>query len=342
MGQVTGQVTTFDRKNYTGPLYLLNPTDTPYLSMAGGLQGGRATQNKLFTWQTEDLEAPSATGKVEGATPDYAIRTRSEVSNVVQIFYKGVEHTYSALDNMGLLAADAGSDNSTAVLGDVGVNDPVVHQLQLKLLEIKRDMEKVCLEGVYANPATNAAARGSRGIIPATTTNEVALDAGASAPADIAGDRVDSGTNDATLGSPIGHSYLENLLKDMFDNGADMINPVVFVNSFQKVKLTRAYTLSGQLAVRSNSVGGVAVDTIITDFGMVSLVLNRWMPTDTLLVSDMAFITPRWFEVPGMGFLFLDDKPADGASQKLAFYGEFGLEYGPEKNHGKITNLTTS
>lgn len=342
MAEVTGQVTTFDRPNYVGPLYMVSPTDTPLVTMLGGERGGKATQNKMFTWQTDDLKAPVATGLVEGANPSYTLRTRAEVSNVVQIVYRGTELTYSALGNLGLLDDAAGGSNATAILGDNPVTSEMARSLAHRLLEIKRSMEKSFLSGVFVDPATNAAARGSRGVIPAATTNLITLDAGAAAACDIAGSRVTSGVDDATLGKPLGMTYIDNLLKDMFDNGSQLVQPVIFVNSFQKIRISEAYTLSGSLNIRSSTIGGMSVNSITTEMGEIPIVLNRWMPTDQLLIADLAYMMPRWFEVPGKGFLFIEDKPSDGSSVKQAIYGEFGLEYGPELMHGVIDNLLTS
>jgi hypothetical protein len=339
MAEVTGQVTTFDRPNFVGPLYQLSPTDTPLVTMLGGERGGQATQDKMFTWQTDDLKAPVATGLVEGAAPDYTLRTRGEVSNVVQIVYRGTELTYSALGNLGLLDTAAGGSNATAVLGDNPVTNEMARSLAHRLIEIKRSMEVSFLSGVFVDPATNGSARGSRGVIPAATTNLITLDAGAAAACDIAGARVTDGVNDATLGLPLGLSYVDNLLKDMFDNGAQLIQPVLFVNSFQKIKLSETYTLSGSLNIRSSTIGGMSVDSITTEFGELPIVLDRWMPTDQALIADLAYMKPRWFEVPGKGYLFIEDKPSDGSSVKQAIYGEFGLEYGPELMHGVIDNL---
>ena len=339
MAEVLGQITTFDRPNFVGPLYQLSPTDTPFVTMLGGERGGQATQNKMFTWQTDDLKAPVATGLVEGASPTYSIRTRSEVSNVVQIYYRGTELTYSGLGNLGLLDDAAGGSNATAVLGSNPVTNEMARSLAHRLLEIKRSMEVSFLSGVFVDPASNAAARGSRGIIPAVSTNLITLDAGAAAACDIAGSRVTAGVDDATLGKPLGLTYVDNLLKDMFDNGAQLVTPVLFANSFQKIRMTEAYTLSGSLNVRSSTVGGMAVDSITTEFGEIPIVLNRWMPTDQVLIADISFCTPRWYEVPGKGFLFIEDKPSDGSSVKQAIYGEVGLEYGPEIMHGVLDNL---
>lgn len=45
MAQVTGIGTTWNLPNYAGELFTADPTQTPLLSMIGGLTGGRQTDN---------------------------------------------------------------------------------------------------------------------------------------------------------------------------------------------------------------------------------------------------------------------------------------------------------
>jgi hypothetical protein len=329
-------------------LFNLSPTDTPFLSMAGGMNGGEATQNKLFSWQSDDLAAPDIDGVVEDGTPTYTARSRVESTNVVQIFYRGVEITYSGLGNLGYLAADAGTAGGTdangqPLLGTNPVTAEMARQLVYKTQEIKRSVELAFLTGTYVNPATDAAARKTRGILPAIgAATTIALDSGAAAPADLAGDRISGGTNSTAEGTPVGDSYIDNLLLQMYDADAPLITPVVFCNSWQKIAITRAYSADGSLSERSRTIGGLSVDQILTDFGWVSIVLDRWMPTDELLIADMSVVKPVLFEVPGMGVFFTEQKPSDGSSIKMAIYGEIGLNYGPAGWHGKITNLIDS
>ena len=48
MPQVTGIGTTWNLPNYAGELFTADPTQTPFLSMIGGLTGGRQTDNCLL------------------------------------------------------------------------------------------------------------------------------------------------------------------------------------------------------------------------------------------------------------------------------------------------------
>jgi hypothetical protein len=340
MGSFSSLGTTFDVPNYTGNIWGITPMETPFLSMMGGLSGGKPIQSKTWEWQTSDNKAAGyGTAAVEGAAPSYAGRTRSHVSNVVQIFKYGVELSYSALGNTQLLASHVGgfttdAAQSVGIVGGNPIADEMSWQLMQKIKEAAVDVNYEFWNSGYVNPANNATGRETRGMLEAITTNYLALDAGASAPVDL-----DGTTPDATV-AMLGSSYIENLLKDMYDAGADMSNLVLFTNSTQKIKITRAYTSNGALAPRDRSIGGVAVDTLVTDFATVGVVLERHLPQDTIVIANMGVCMPVFRTIPGKGHFFTEEKPADGDSVKMMLYGEIGLEYGPELWHGKMDNLT--
>ena len=55
MAGITGLGTTYNLPNYTGLLYQLSRSETPFFSAIGGLSGGRQTTETAFEWQTFDL-----------------------------------------------------------------------------------------------------------------------------------------------------------------------------------------------------------------------------------------------------------------------------------------------
>ena len=67
MSGLTGIGTTFNEPNYHGELFALTPTETPLLSMTGGLSGGRQSSSTQFEWQTYDLRNPDIRPRLEGA-----------------------------------------------------------------------------------------------------------------------------------------------------------------------------------------------------------------------------------------------------------------------------------
>ena len=337
-----GPITTYDLTNFTGPMFLKARVDAIFTAMMGGLGGGGETVEKLFSWTEDDLGAVVTAGDTEANPPSYTGRDQLEFTNVTQIVKKGVQVAWSAFNSQNLLDATAGTQagadaNGQPIMGNVAVGgNPLTYQVAKKFLEIARDLENWFLYGTYVNPANNSTARKTRGIVPAMTTHANDLATAGAAAVDL-----DGTTEDATLGPALGRSYLENLLKQMYDANATLTNPVVMVNTTQKIKLSQAYTLSGQLAVRSSTVGGVAVDRIMTDIADVSVVLNRWVAQDELLVIDMAYPYPVWRNL-GRPALGAYPMPSDNDSDKVMIFGEVGLNYGPEWCHGNLDNLVTA
>lgn len=346
MGSFTSLGTTFDIPNYTGPLFGVSPEETPLISMIGGLNGGRPLMSKSFEWETYDLKtAGYGTPSVEGGAPSFVGRTRTNVNNVTMIFKYGIEISYSALANVGQLASHyAGfttdTEQTSGAEGANPVRDELAWQVMQKVKESAIDVNFEFWNSAFANPTTNAAGRRTRGLLEAIVTNLIVLDSGAAAAADLTGTPAADTTINGGNG-PSGQTYIEDLLKQMYDNAAPMsANLVLFTNSVQKIKISQAYTDSGKLAPRDRKVGGVAVDTLILDFATVGVVLDRHLPQDRIVVLNVDEVMPAFTTVPGKGHFFVEPKPSDGDSVKAMLFGEIGVQYGPELWHGQLDNLT--
>lgn len=316
MAGITGQGTTFNLPNYHGQLFTVSPTDTPFLSAIGGLSGGEAAFSKDFTWQTYDLRAGSATRtRLEGAdAPTAEERVRAEVSNVVQIFQESVEVSYTK-------QAAVGNFSGLNVLGANPVQDEMTWQLTQSLKQVALDVEVALLSGTYAKPADNTAARTTRGIVNVPVTN------------------VDDGggvDRDLSMGIVL------DLLQEVWQNGGirEQDTATLMVNGTLKRALTKLFIRDvGPYRESSRTVGGVRVDTIMTDFGELNVMLNRWLDAKTLLVASLEVCRPRILYIPGKGFLFAEPLAKTGSASKVQLYGEIGLEYGHEAQHGLATHL---
>ena len=321
-----GDATSYDLPNYVGELYSLMPQETPFLSMIGGLNGGREVNSRDFVWEVQDGEPASATNqKLENADPTGDLVIRQAISNVVEIHQEAVEIGYTAqaiTGQLGPLAPNA--TTGVALDGEQSVLDPMANQINLKMGKIKRDIESSFISGTYNAPTSNAAARRTRGMLQA----------------------VDVHTVDYTTGS---YTSLRTALNDLLlsmaapsdeANTAPMRNAVIWVNPAQKITLSSEYTNSYALAPRDRNIGGVDVDTLVTDFGTFGVVMNRYIPAGTLLVADMSVIRPVHLPVPGKGNFFVEPLAKTGATDTVQIYGEIGLEYGPDTFHGKITAIT--
>lgn len=324
-----GIATTYDLPNFVGELFSLIPAETPLTSMSGGLTGGKSVNSKEFAWEVEDNAAAVVNNvALEGADPTDESIIRQQVSNVVEIHQESVAVSYTkqaAIWQLG--AGDVGNAGTagtgapvvaTPILGTQPVTGEIPHQLALKINKVARDVEKSFLSGVYANPADNTTARKTRGVLTAIDTHSAAF-----------------ATNLRTS--------LNAMLIGMYEDEtavAPLIQPVLFMNGTTKTQLSLEYTNNLGLADRSRTIGGVNVETIVTDFGTFGVVLDRYMPVDELALLDMSVIAPCFLPIPGKGHFFTEPLAKTGAYDRFQLYGEIGIEYGPEQFHGLITTIT--
>jgi hypothetical protein len=327
MAGITGQGTTFNLPNYVGELFAVTPTDTPFLSAIGGLTGGERTTSTLFQWQGYDLRAAADDRqRVEGADPaEFSARVRFNVSNVVEIHQEALELSYTKQAATGQYNSTGSTHpGSVGIAGTNPVTDELDWQTQQHLIQIARDIEKSFITGTFANPATNATPRKTRGLLAAIATNVIA------APAE--------------PGNALTKDLILDLLQMVWENGGIQVSDTatIMVNAFQKRQLTDIFVTQANYQEQSRNVGGVNVTTIETDFGRLNVMLNRHMPADQLVVVSLEQCAPVFLEVPGKGFLFVEPLAKTGAADKFQIYGEVGLKYGNEKAHGKITGLSTS
>lgn len=321
MAGITAAGTTFNLPNYTGELFSLTPTDTPLLSAIGGLTGGESVDSTVVTWQTEDLRDADATRqRVEGADPDLTARVRATVRNVLEIHQEGLEITYTKQAAVGQLG-DLGSSHP---YGD-GNNQPnavtneVDHQLALHIKQVARDVEASFISGTFNEPANNSTARRTGGLIDVINTNVVD-----------AGDTVL--TKDDVL----------DAMQECYDNGGIMESETraIMLGSTQKRALTEAFVnATDGYRYQTSTVGGVNVQTIETDFGLLNVILNRHVPSDTVLILSMEDLSPCFLEIPGKGHFFVEELARTGASDSYQLYGEIGLKYGNERKHACVYNL---
>jgi len=397
MSGTTGIGTTFSLPNYHGELFALTPADTPLLSAAGGLGGGRQSDSTSIEWQTYDLRDAASRPRLEGAdAPTAEERVRANVTNTLQIFHEAVSTSYTKAATAGMYrTAGSAPFNSGG-----GEPNPVANehswQVMQSLKQIARDVNFCMWNGVRVNPTDNSTARAMGGLLSVSTSNaqtKNTLITGASASTDtitvthdlVAANKdkvvftdvgasttivpgraywVKSNSTTAsfkisatdggaaiTIGTATVSFYplnaadtatvddVNGLLQSVFDNGGinESETATLFVPSGQKRRISAAYADTygkSDLLAGSRNVGGVALDTIVTDFGVLNIAIDRALPADAIAVVSMEQVHPVFLNVPGKGVLFEEELAKTGASDKTQIYGEIGLEYGNEAAHG--------
>lgn len=312
MAGITGQGTSFNLPNYVGDLFELTPSDTPFLSLIGGLSGGESTTSPSFQWQAYDLRAAAVdNAALEGANaPTSESRVRSNYYNVCQIMQESIEVSYS---KMAAIGAYSGEN----IAGENPVTNEMDFQVEQMLKQIARDAEKSFLEGAFNDPADNTTARKTRGI------------------ANAAGNSVDAA--DAVLTEDM----VLDLMQAVWEDGGIQVSETatLMANANVKRQLTKIFVTDKNYREESRNVAGVNVTTIETDFGKVNVLLNRHVNTQQLYVVSAELCVPVFMNIPDKGFLFVEPLAKEGAAEKFQIYGEVGLKYGNPNAHGKIVNI---
>ena len=150
------------------------------------------------------------------------------------------------------------------------------------------------------------------------------------------------GMKAATLVTP---DMIGGLLQSVFDNGGitEQGTATLFTSSGVKRSISKAYATAysstAGLMNDTRNVGGVSMDTIVTDFGTLNLTIDRQLPADALAVVSLEQVDPVFLSIPGKGVLFEEELAKTGASDNTQIYGEIGLKYGNQASHGVIRGL---
>lgn len=310
--------TVWNCPNYVGELFLIGANQTPFLNMIGGLQGASIRTVAAFQfslaqpWALEDASQPNISETASITAPNPWTYIRDQDVNTVQIFQRAVSVSYAKQSVIGQITADAVT--GIAEVGVQPIQNEKDFQISAHMRQMSVNVDFTFLQGAYQQATSAAVAPRSRGIITGC----------------------DSNTVDAS-GAALSKALVDQLLRDMAGNGAEFINPVIFVNAFQKQKISDVYGY----APEDRNVGGVNIKQIETDFAVLGIVWAPNIPTDTLLIADLSICSPVFLPVPEKGVLFYEELSKTGASEEGQIYGQIGLDYGPEEYHGIIENLAT-
>lgn len=314
MSNVSGVGTVWNLPNYEGMLYTADQINSPFLSMIGGLNGGRITTNFEFAtgsaYAHEALIQESITETASLTAPTAINYVRTQEKNVCQLFHEAINISYVNQINGGRLSG----------INTAGAQNNVISQKDFQIAKaveaVARKVNYHFLNGSYSLAGNAGQANQTRGMIELCTVNTV--DASSAA---------------------LSKALIDALLLEMYSNGAQFKQPVIWCNGFQKIKISDIYGYQPM----DRNIGGVAVDTIVTDFGVMGVKLDRFMPTGTILIADMAEIAPVFQEFPdNKGILFYEDLAKTGMADKGQVCASIGLAHGASINHGTIVGLATA
>lgn len=313
MADQTGIAQSFGVLNYSGQLFDKTNTDTPLVSTLPR----RNTSSVEFvinsTYATDSPSIPNISETASLTAPDPTYVTRAQETNVVQIFQYTTGVSYQKQANTGTLAGVniAGQSNN--------VPNEFDFQMAVKTKKARTDLEYTLINGTFNKATQDSEVNKTRGLIAAITTN-----------------------TEAAASAEMNFNLLNKVLRKMFGNNAPTDGLVIVCDAITKAQITNNWSkLPGYFLPQSRTVGGLAIDQIITDLGTLGVMVHRMMPAGTALLVNMDVLEIVEMPIPGKGNFFWEPLAKVGAGDKGQLYGTAGLDYGPEWYHAKITGLST-
>jgi hypothetical protein len=300
-----------NREDLSDIIYDISPAETPFLSKIPRV---KATGTK-HEWQIDALAAASSTNFViegDDATTDATTAT-------TRLF------NYRAISDK--VARVTGTQEAVS---KAGRRSEMAYQMEKRMKELKRDVEKIHLENNAYVVGTDTAAAESAGAQAYIKTNtSIASDATASA-----GNGSDAHT-DGTARA-LTEAMVETVLASAWAEGG---NPTMgILNSFQKRKFAAFSGSSTRMSDGDSKKVVNTVDIYIDPLGNeVKLVPCRQAPADVVYFFDPEFVAHAVLRDFGTTEL-----AKTGDSVRKQILTEYTLEMRNEKAHAAIYDLATS
>ena len=324
MASPAGVFTTFesigDREDLSDVIYLISPTETPFMSMAGKTKAS----GRFHEWQTDVLATAAQNLTIEGDDATISTATPTvRLGNYCQILSKAV-----AVSGSQQVISKAGRDNEMA------------YQISKRSKELKRDLEKV-VSGAYGSSAgTSAAAQGMASSESWIFTNRTDIGSGSAALATTPG--FISGTvaapTDNSNAATMSKAALDSVIQAAWTSGGDP--KYILTGAFNKTKIagfTGIATLYKDVpGMQQGTIVGGA-DAYVSNFGNHTIVPSRFCRTNTVQVLDMDYWALAYLR-PFTQFPLAKT----GDSEKREILCEVTLESRNEAASGKVTTTTTS
>ena len=305
------------REELSNNISNIAPTETPFMSNA---KIGKVA-NTLFEFQTDTLGAAvSSNYQLEGDTISAftAVVPTVRMTNHCQISHK----TGSVSGTVEVVKSAGGANDKAYVAAKISK-------------ELKRDMETMLLANLAAAAGNTTTARRSAGLMAWIKTNQNNGGGAAAAPS------YTTLPNDVWT-EPSGRAFTEvitkNVLQQCFTSGAD--TSTIMVGAWNKQAFS---SFSGIAEVHYNATGKGqvaiigAADTYRSDFGLLSVVPNRFQKQSVALFIDWDMVQVNYLRT-----FHTEDLAKRGDSKDFVIRAEYGLKVANEKGLGIAVGLTTS
>ena len=263
----TNNFTAHENVDLSKEIALVAPTDTPFTTLLMNKKLVETAGSVTINWREKTLDDKADISKTEGFTVDTFVSSgRAEKSNVMEIFSKAVQVS--------------GSAQASNV---VGINDLFASEINDRLTEVKVNIEKKVLAPTNFNDGSQAPyIRRMKSIFEQVDPDNV----------------VEIET------APTQNDF-KAVVKRLWDNGLGSGEFYAFVNADFKEIIDDFYANQINYNQPMDTYGFVA-NKVITNYGVVNVVLNRHMPANKLLVVDPSYLRLVYLRKPAFEMLAKD------------------------------------
>lgn len=309
--------TSFGVLNYSGMLFNKGNTRTPLSAIIGS----RAKTTNHVEFPTGQEYEGGGTGSQPAITengsltaPEATSVTRTQKTNVTQIFHETVGVSYAKESNMGTLSGLNVANQQANPMNELDF------QVAAKMQKINRDIEYTFINGVYQKATSDDQANKTRGLVTAITTNVKAMSS-----------------------KPLGLWDIADMVKKIYGANAPTDGLCLWCDATTLFQINADAVQNGLTVVpAAREINGIALSSVVTPIGVVYLYLGECLPAGTALLLNLNVLAPVFQPVPGKGNFFLEELAKTGAGKKYQLFGQIGLDHGPEWYHGKFTGIAQS
>ena len=263
----TNNFTAHENIDLSKEIALVAPTDTPFTTLLLNKKLVETAGSVTINWREKTLDNTADISKTEGFTVDTFVSSgRAEKSNVMEIFSKAVQVS--------------GSAQASTI---VGINDLFASEINDRLTEVKVNIEKKMLApSNYNDGSTEPYIRRMKSIFEQVDPDNV----------------VEIET------APTQNDF-KAVVKKLWDAGLGSNEFYAFVNADFKEIIDGFYANQINYNMPMDTFGFVA-NKVITNYGVVNVVLNRHMPVNKLLVVDPTYLRLVYLRKPAFEMLAKD------------------------------------
>lgn len=305
--------TSFGVLNYSGMLFNKGNTRCPLSSIIGGR--AKTTNHVEFVTGQEYTTAggtqPAISETASLTAPEATVVTRTQKTNVTQIFQETVGISYGKMSNMGTLSGINIANQQENPMNELDF------QVAAKMQKVNRDIEFTFVQGEYNKATTDATVNKTRGLTEAIESNVVAM-----------------------ASKPLGLWNIADGVKKVYEANAPQDGLVLWCDATTMFQINADAVQNGLTVIpAAREINGIKLSSVVTPLGVVYLYLGEFLPKGTALLLNLDVISPVYQPVPGKGNFFLEQLAKTGAGEQYQLFGQIGLDHGPEWYHAKFTGI---